>query len=330
MSIGGFFARLRGDRLAHQQHQILLKRMDTLSKKVDALAEGVTHIRAAQKQVTRVLKNQANDEKFRIIFRKQLGALIRAQYLRTDVSAPLALQASRFRLRSQNEEDGIILALLQAAGVGTRRFVEIGCGGTGGNSAVLAYDMGWSGLMVDASPNAVKVARRLYRWNHGVSVVETMVSPDNVNALLTEHGAAGDVDLLSLDIDSIDYWVLDALEACRPRVIVVEYNAHFGPARAVTLPYAPLPAKPPQVYWGASLAAMAKAAERKGYGLVLCEDAGVNAFFLRNDLAPSVTRLTPAEAYRPIQHRNVKDGGSTTPEQVFERIRDAGLPLIDV
>src|SRR5690606_21050833 len=112
---------------------------------------------------------------------------------------------------SQHEEDGIILALLDAAGVSTRQFVEIGCGGTGGNSAVLAYDMGWSGLMIDASAKAVKVASQEFRWNKGVTVVRALVTPEMVNDLLAAHGMTGEVDLLSIDIDSVDYWVLDAI-----------------------------------------------------------------------------------------------------------------------
>ena len=89
--------------------------------------------------VERVLSNQKQDEKWRIIFRRQLNAIIRHSYIAaSDVAAPHGLAGRRFRLRSQNEEDGVILALLEAAGVASRRFVEIGCGRSGGNSAVLA------------------------------------------------------------------------------------------------------------------------------------------------------------------------------------------------
>jgi hypothetical protein len=326
----GFLARLRGDRLARHHQQAILHRIDTLAAKVDALTLDVASVRATQKQLGQVLRNQAGDEKWRVIFRKQLQSLVRAQYLNTDVPAPLALQASRFRLRSQNEEDGVILALLRAAGISTRRFVEIGSGGSGGNSAVLAYEMGWSGLMVDASRQAVKVARREFRWNQGVTVVGATVTPDNVNSLLQEHGMAGEVDLLSLDIDSIDYWVLDALDVCRPRVLVTEYNAFFGGTRAVTVPNAPMPAPVPWCYWGASLAALTKAAQRRGYGLVLCEDAGVNAFFLREDLAPDVPRVTPPVAHRPVKYRRALETPLDTPEEVFAVIANAGLALVEV
>jgi hypothetical protein len=34
--------------------------------------------------------------------------------------------------------------------------------------------------------------------------------------------------LLSIDIDSYDYWILDALTVCSPRILMLEYNARFG------------------------------------------------------------------------------------------------------
>ncbi len=328
--IGRVWGRLRGSAAAEARHRELLKRLDHLTGEVDALSRQVDHVAATQKQLRQVLYNQKLDEKFRIIFRKQLGALVRAQYIPTAVPAPLALQARRFRLRSQHEEDGIILALLDATGVETRRFVEIGSGGSGGNSATLAYDMGWGGVMIDASPSAIKAATREFRWNKDVKVVQAFVTSDNVNELITTSGGGGEIDLLSIDLDSIDYWVLDALEACRPRVLVVEYNAHLGPKRSVTLPNAMPPPNPPVVYFGASLAALAKAAGRKNYDLVLCEDAGVNAFFVRRDLAPSIPRLSPKEAFRPFKHRDQDPAKSIKPEQAFDIISRAGLPLVEV
>ncbi|MGH9346745.1 MAG: hypothetical protein ACRD26_05705, partial [Vicinamibacterales bacterium] len=219
-------------------------------------------------------------QKWRVIFSRQVDAMMRALQLgRLDLPHPFDLTARRFRLRSQNEEDGIILALLEAAGVRDRRFVEIGCGRTGGNAALLAYECGWTGLMVDANAPAIDIIRRRFHHNPGVVAVASEVSAANVNDLLAAHGFTGDVDLFSLDIDSHDYWVLEALEACSPRVLVLEYNAAFGPDRALTVPRGQSLLGAPSWYRGASLAALERLARRKGYRLVACENSGVNAFF---------------------------------------------------
>ena len=36
-----------------------------------------------------------------------------------------------------------------------------------------------------------------------------------------------------------DYWVWQRLDACSPRIVILEFNAAFGPDRAVTVPYDP-------------------------------------------------------------------------------------------
>src|SRR5690606_15249583 len=150
------------------------------------------------------------------------------------LSPALALNARRFRLRSQNEEDGVLFALLEHAGWGGCRFVEIGSGKSGGTAAALARDCGWTGLMIERSAAAVVRAQKKFEANLGVTVIAVAVMPGNINALLEAHGYAGEVDLLSIDIDSYDYWLLDALSVTSPRVLVLEYNALFGPERRVT------------------------------------------------------------------------------------------------
>lgn len=295
-------------------------RVNHLHEKVDRLTEAVDTLLAARKQ----------DEKWRSVFRRQMNAVIRHFYLETDIAAPHVLAGQRFRLRSQNEEDGIILALMKAGGAKTRRFVEIGSGSTGGNAATLAADFGWSGLMVDASRKAIEHARQTFASNPGVVAVRALVTPDTINALVEQHGFAGEVDLFSIDVDSIDYWLLDALTVCQPRVLIMEYNALFGPDRAVTLPNAPKPDHAPKGYSGASLAAIEKLARRKGYRLVLCEESGINAFFLRDDVAPAVPALTPAAAYRPWIDKHDATGMKRKDIDIDIVIRRSGLPLVEV
>jgi hypothetical protein len=157
--------------------------------------------------------------------------------------------------------------------------------------------------------------------------VAAAVSPENINHLLSDTGFIGDVDLLSIDIDSYDYWVLDALTAATPRVLVVEYNAGLGAKRALTIPKQAKLDDVPKQYRGASLAAIEKLARRKGYRLVVCDPTGTNAFFLRHDVAPQVPGVSVAEAYRPPTDRwsleEVPVGGGSP------AIAD-GVPLVEV
>lgn len=303
--------------------------LDTdLRRELAALHEKLDRVTAA---LERFEAHRKNDAKWKSIFRKQVASLIRAQYLGSDLAAPHAIEARRFRLRSQNEEDGIILSLLQATGVTNRRFVEIGSGGSGGNSGVLAYELGWSGVMLDASGSAIRDASALFAAKPQVTVARKMVTPETIDRVLRKAGFTGEVDLLSIDIDSFDYWLLDALTVTTARVLVMEYNASFGPERAVTLPNAPKAKGMPKAYYGASLTALDKCAQRKGYRLVLCEDAGVNAFFVRHDLAPGIITLRPEQAWRPRSNR--WDPSGETPmdaTDVFKLFEEKGLPLVEV
>jgi hypothetical protein len=280
-----------------------------------------------QTRVTELHDSFKTEQKWRVIFARQIGAVIRALHLpHARLSPPHDILARRFRLWSQNEEDGIILALLDRAGTTNRRFVEIGSGRSGGNAAMLAHELGWSGLMIDSVPRAIDSLKARFAHNPGVVGVVAFVTPENVNQLLTDHGFAGEVDLLSIDIDSYDYWVLEALTACSPRVLVVEYNASFGSTRAVTIPRDQSLDAAPKEYRGASLAALEKAARRKGYRLVVCDPSGVNAFFLRHDVAPDIPALDVARAFR--SHRDRLDM-SEEPIDVAASPMN-GLPLVEV
>ena len=255
-------------------------------------------------------------------------AALRALYLdRAGLPYPERLIAQRFRLASQNQEDGMTMALLAEAGIATRTFVEIGSGLSGGNSAALAREWGWTGLMVDGrgQTRMEQVGRRF----PGVTALNAWVTRDNVNELLTSHGFAGEIDLFSLDLDGVDYWIWEALTAVSPRVVILEYNSMFGSARAITVPYDPQFERHRHhpLYYGVSLAGWTRLASRKGYRLVAVEPAGVNAFFVRNDLAPHIPAAEASRVYRIQEKHDVLMAGG---EDVFAYAAREGLALVEI
>jgi hypothetical protein len=267
--------------------------------------------------------------KWRVVFVRQIAAMMRAvQLSRLPLLPPHDLVARRFRLFSQNEEDGIILALFEHAGITDRRFVEIGSGSSGGNSALLAYECGWSGLMIDIESRKIESLCKSFRHNPGVVGVAADVSPANINDILSEHGFTGEIDLVSIDIDSYDYWVLESLTVVSPRVLIVEYNARLGPDLAVTIPNDRALDDVPKRLRGASLAAIEKLARRKGYRLVVCDPTGTNAFFLRDDVAPDLAAVTVADAYRPAIDRWNLEGVPEADDRVS--LANGAMPLVEV
>lgn len=276
----------------------------------------VKEIRGELGRVNRALEELLERDRIERKWRKQIGlkidALIRREYLADFLGGdyPFEASARRFRLFSQNEEDGMIMALLQTAGVATRRFVEIGSGTSGGNSGLLAQEFGWSGLMVDFDDRKVAKCRARFGDSDRVRCECHEVTPDNIDRIISDSGMTGEVDMFSLDIDSFDYWVLQAMTACSPRVLVLEYNAGFGVEPAVTVPMdAPLE-KGPKGYHGASLAALTKLAGEKGFRLLACDPSGTNAFFLRNDLRSEIEAVPVARAFRASRDRSDELGDS--------------------
>jgi len=282
-----------------------------------------------QEIVDSLRHNYKNERKWYVIFARQMNAMMRAlQLSRMPLPPPHDLLARRFRIYSQNEEDGIILALLEHAGVTDRRFVEIGSGMSGGNSALLAYECGWSGLMIEIEQRKIDSLLVNFRHNPGVVGVAAAVSPANINDILRARGFTGEIDLLSLDIDSYDYWVLEALTVVSPRVLIVEYNARLGPDRALTIPKDCALDDIPGPLRGASLAAIEKLARRKGYRLVVCDPTGTNAFFLRDDVAPDLAAMSVADAYRPPIDRWSLESMPAKADQ--PSVATGGTPLVEV
>ena len=71
-------------------------------------------------------------------------------------------------------------------------------------------------------------------WRHDLTAVPAFITAENINALITEHGFAGELGILSVDIDGNDYWVLDAIDCVNPAIIICEINGVFGDLKAVT------------------------------------------------------------------------------------------------
>jgi hypothetical protein len=261
-----------------------------------------------------------------------VASLLRATHLDLEsLPDPERLTARRFRLLSQNEEDGLTYALLTAVGAETRRFVELGSGTNGGNSGFLAEELGFSGLMVDGDERRAAEAKLRF-GNERVTVLNAWLKRETVDELVREHGLDGEIDLLSIDIDGNDVWLWEALEAPRPRVVVIEYNSLFGPEASLAVPYDPAfrrRAEPGSkgAFFGASLTALERMGARKGYRLVAVEQRGANAFFVREDLEGAPPAVSAARAFRTLdKHRLLAAGGF----DVLAFARERSLELVEV
>ena len=267
--------------------------------------------------------------------RVALGALM----AREIAGSASSCNEAEFRSFSQFGEDGIIEYLIQRCDISPRSFVEIGVETYAeANTRFLAEHRLWRGLIVDQNPRLSRdLARTKLDWRSQVRAVSAFVTRANVRQMVTPIVGTGGVGLLSVDIDGVDYWVLEQLVDLDPAMVVVEYNALFGDAASVSIPDdAGFDRGRPEfhnIYYGASLAAFEHLLSARGYALAACVTAGNNAFFVRSDRLGDVPARTVADAYRPrrfVEHRAV-DGTLTGITDRRRQLQDVErLPLIDV
>jgi hypothetical protein len=250
-----------------------------------------------------------------------------------------SLRDAEFKVFSQFGEDGALQFLIANVPIENDTFVELGVEDySESNTRFLLSQDNWRGVIVDAGDLHVDFLRTSeLDWRHQIDPVQAFITRDNVNGLISGAGVEGDIGLLSIDLDGNDYWILEAIEVVSPRILAAEYNSIFGADAAVTIPYDPAftrtEAHHSGLYFGASLAGLARLAGEKGYALVGCGSSGNNAFFVRRDVLGDLEALAPAAAYVASRFRESRgsDGELTLVGDHAERRRLIGsLPLVDL
>lgn len=192
---------------------------------------------------------------------------------------PLLLQGCKFH--SQNDEDGIVSAILQRLKLDRGVFVEYGCGDGLENNTVQLLMRGWSGVWIGGADLVVRIpasSRKLH-------FVHDWVTLDNCAELmkvgLAKIGATK-VNLVSMDLDGNDLFFVKAIleQGADPDVFIVEYNGKFPPPIRFSIDYDARYTWSGSDYFGASLQSFVDLLESFGLRLVCCNVTGANAFFV--------------------------------------------------
>jgi len=248
------------------------------------------------------------------------------------------MRANEFQVYSQWGEDGILQHLIRRVPIERKLFVEIGVESyVEANTRFLAEHSNWAGLLLEADAEQVAAIRRdrIY-WAANLKAVAAFVTRENINSLLSEHGLAGDIGLLSIDVDGNDYWLWEAITAVNPRIVVCEYNSFLGSERPLVVPYAAdfrrSQAHYSWLYYGASLPALAYLAERKGYQMAGTNSAGNNAFFVRRDAGQNVPERSVVDSFTPARFREAHDetGSLTYLDYAAGQALIGDMPVCDV
>jgi len=119
-------------------------------------------------------------------------------------------------------------------------------------------------LLIESDPRTYQMCCE----NTDAVCLNAVVTPENINYLLESQGFT-DLAVISIDIDSCDYFIWDALK-CRPHVVIIETNG-----------------MPPDIYHAdynsCSLRACVELGATRGYGLHAYTG---NAIFVRDYVNP--------------------------------------------
>lgn len=224
-----------------------------------------------------------------------------------------SLDEVAFQVFSQWGEDGIIQYIISQIAIPNKIFIELGVEKyTESNTRFLLINNYWQGLVIDGCKLDIRFIKNDFiYWKYNITAYNDFITKENINSLISSFTSCSDIGLLSIDIDGNDYWIWEAIDVVKPRIVVCEYNTVFGNTQKVSIPYeksfTQTKAHFSNLYYGASLGALCFLAEKKGYDFIGTATSGVNAFFIRKDLAASFVTYNAITGFHESVNRSSKD-----------------------
>ena len=224
---------------------------------------------------------------------------------------PLAIENYGYKVFSQNDEDGIIQEIFNRIGTTSKEFVEFGVDiGLECNSHYLLH-RGWHGLWIEGNRGFCNQIENKFKpviKDGRLKLVNAFITRENIEELIIKnrnsHNEASSPDFLSIDVDGNDWYVWNAIDSIKPRLVCIEYNGKFPPDYSWKQAYNSKHIWDKTDWQGASLKALELLGREKGYVLVGTNLNGANAFFVRKDLYSEDKFLncnTAEELYNPYR-----------------------------
>lgn len=191
---------------------------------------------------------------------------------------PVGLARFGKNVFSQNGEDGILEHIFSILGTKTKYGIEFGAwdGKHLSNTFNFVMHHGWRALMIEGNPEKFKDLQKTSdEMNGRIDAVCGRVGIKKYPLLDTFlKDCPEEPDLLSIDVDGIDYYIWESLQTIRPRVVIIEFN----PAIPSDIIF--IQAKNENVSEGSSAAALVELGTKKGYSLASV--IGCNLIFVNN------------------------------------------------
>ena len=223
------------------------------------------------------------------------------------------IREAELKIFSQFGEDGIIDYLLYKLKLNSKiKFIEIGTGDyEEANTRFLCESRICSGLLIDKIKDLKFVQKRDFFWKNDLYFCQKTITPSNISSVINSYGFKNDCNLLSIDIDGNDFWVLKNIELSHVDIVVAEYNPLFGSNLSLTVPQNENfdRNKFKKIFYGASLTAIIELMESKGFMFVGANSACNNAFFINKNKKEFFLNLKVEELkeYTKFTFREIKE-----------------------
>ena len=238
------------------------------------------------------------------------------------------LKDIEFSVFSQFGEDGIIDWIINRIPKIEKIFLEIGTQDYWeSNTRFLLKMRNWKGYIFEASKKDVsKIKSQRIYWQHKIQVTQAFVDKENINKLIDKNVSEKDIGLLSIDIDGNDYWIIEEIKNLSPSIIVCEFNSNYGDIHKISSIYDSKFERSKKhfsnIYFGASIQALKSMLQKKGYFFLGTNSAGVNAFFVREDLRDNFkNKIKTIEIFPSNIRESLDEKGRLTYEKSSESIK---------
>jgi hypothetical protein len=173
---------------------------------------------------------------------------------------------------SQNGEEWYLDFIFGNIGTENKYLVDIGAGdGVDLSNSLHFRNNEWDGLLIDAKESSPLILQK-------------KVTIENIVDILVSKKVPYIFDLLSIDTDGNDYWILrQVLKFYSPRVIVAEFNSSFDANASKAISYDANFEWAGNDYYGFTLAAAQKVAKEFGYKIIF-QNNDMNCYFVKEGL----------------------------------------------
>jgi hypothetical protein len=142
---------------------------------------------------------------------------------------------------SQNGEDGIIEYIFNKLNIKEGNFIEFGAwdGKHLSNTFKLFLEK-WSGIYIESDNVKFKDLQNNFINNNKITTINSMVGfndNDNLDRIIDDSNHPNkNFDIISIDVDGLDYNIFKAMNKYLPKVICIEVNAGHSPLYNVEIP----------------------------------------------------------------------------------------------